>query len=65
MRKQPIWIIIFTIVLDTLGIGILVPVVPQLPGNPASALSALSHRVARLRLHHAVTARRSGRRTLV
>ena len=25
MRKQPIWIIIFTIVLDTLGIGILVP----------------------------------------
>jgi DHA1 family tetracycline resistance protein-like MFS transporter len=36
MRKQPIWIIIFTILLDTLGIGILVPVVPQLLGNPAS-----------------------------
>jgi multidrug resistance protein len=36
MRKQPIWIIIFTIVLDTLGIGILVPVIPQLLGNPAS-----------------------------
>jgi DHA1 family tetracycline resistance protein-like MFS transporter len=36
IRKHPKWIIIFTIVLDTLGIGILVPVVPQLLGNPAS-----------------------------
>ena len=35
-KRQPIWIIIFTILLDTLGIGILVPVVPQLLGNPAS-----------------------------
>src|SRR4029450_40939 len=42
MHKQPIWIIIFTIVLDTLGIGILVPVVPQLLGNPASPHYLLS-----------------------
>jgi DHA1 family tetracycline resistance protein-like MFS transporter len=36
MRKKPIWIIVFTILLDTLGVGILVPVVPHLLGNPAS-----------------------------
>jgi DHA1 family tetracycline resistance protein-like MFS transporter len=47
MRKQPIWIIIFTIVLDTLGIGILVPVVPQLLGNPASAHYLLSGTTSR------------------
>jgi DHA1 family tetracycline resistance protein-like MFS transporter len=47
MRKQPIWIIIFTIVLDTLGIGILVPVVPQLLGNPASPHYLLSGATSR------------------
>jgi DHA1 family tetracycline resistance protein-like MFS transporter len=34
--REPIWIILFTVLLDTLGIGILVPVVPQLLGNPDS-----------------------------
>jgi DHA1 family tetracycline resistance protein-like MFS transporter len=46
-RRPPIAIIIFTILLDTLGIGILVPVVPQLLGNPASPhylLGDSSHR---------------------
>jgi DHA1 family tetracycline resistance protein-like MFS transporter len=42
MRRQPVWIIIFTVVLDTLGIGILVPVVPQLLGNQASPHYLLS-----------------------
>ena len=36
MSPRPKWIIILTIVLDTLGIGILVPVVPHLLGNPDS-----------------------------
>jgi DHA1 family tetracycline resistance protein-like MFS transporter len=36
MKRHPIWIIIFTILIDTLGIGILVPILPQLLGNPAS-----------------------------
>jgi DHA1 family tetracycline resistance protein-like MFS transporter len=36
MRERPLWIIILTVLLDTLGIGILVPIVPQLLGNPAS-----------------------------
>ena len=29
MNRKPIWIIVFTILLDTLGVGILVPVVPH------------------------------------
>jgi len=41
-RRQPIWIILFTILLDSLGIGILVPIVPQLLGNPASSQYLLS-----------------------
>jgi DHA1 family tetracycline resistance protein-like MFS transporter len=36
MKRHPIWIIIFTILIDTLGIGILGPILPQLLGNPAS-----------------------------
>src|ERR1700704_2646402 len=35
-KPHPIWIIIFTILIDTLGIGILGPILPQLLGNPAS-----------------------------
>src|ERR1700704_470980 len=35
-KRHPIWIIIFTILIDTLGIGILGPILPQLLGNPAS-----------------------------
>ena len=35
-NRHPIWIILFTILIDSLGIGILVPIVPQLFGNPAS-----------------------------
>src|SRR3954469_23024383 len=36
MRPRPIWIILLTIVIDTLGIGILGPILPQLLGNPNS-----------------------------
>jgi len=36
MKRHPIWIIIFTILIDTLGIGIPGPILPQLLGNPAS-----------------------------
>jgi DHA1 family tetracycline resistance protein-like MFS transporter len=36
VKRSPIWVILFTVLLDTLGIGILVPIVPQLLGNPAS-----------------------------
>jgi MFS transporter, DHA1 family, tetracycline resistance protein len=36
MKRHPIWIIIFTILIDTLGIGILGPILPQLLGNPQS-----------------------------
>jgi MFS transporter, DHA1 family, tetracycline resistance protein len=42
-KRPPLGIIIFTILLDTLGIGILVPVVPQLLGNPASPHYLLGH----------------------
>ena len=36
MKRHPIWIILFTILIDTLGIGILSPILPQLLGNPNS-----------------------------
>ena len=36
MRRHPIGIILFTILIDTLGIGILGPILPQLLGNPNS-----------------------------
>jgi len=36
MKRHPIWIILLTIVIDTLGIGILGPILPQLLGNPDS-----------------------------
>jgi len=36
MKRPPIWIILFTILIDTLGIGILGPILPQLLGNPNS-----------------------------
>jgi len=36
MKRHPIWIILFTILIDTLGIGILGPILPQLLGNPDS-----------------------------
>ncbi len=36
MKRHPIGIIIFTILIDTLGIGILGPIMPQLLGNPDS-----------------------------
>ena len=36
MKRHPIGIIIFTILIDTLGIGILGPILPQLLGNPDS-----------------------------
>ena len=29
MKRHPIWIILFTILIDTLGIGILGPILPQ------------------------------------
>src|SRR6478672_7264037 len=35
-KRHPIWIIIFTILIDTLGLGILGPILPQLLGNPNS-----------------------------
>ena len=35
-KRHPIWIILFTILIDTLGIGILGPILPQLLGNPNS-----------------------------
>jgi DHA1 family tetracycline resistance protein-like MFS transporter len=36
MKRHPVWIILFTILIDTLGIGILGPILPQLLGNPTS-----------------------------
>src|SRR3954447_26648937 len=36
MKRHPVWIILFTILIDTLGIGILGPILPQLLGNPSS-----------------------------
>src|SRR5580765_8957709 len=36
MKRHPIGIILFTILIDTLGIGILGPILPQLLGNPNS-----------------------------
>jgi len=36
MKRHPIGIILFTILIDTLGIGILGPILPQLLGNPDS-----------------------------
>jgi DHA1 family tetracycline resistance protein-like MFS transporter len=36
MKRNRIWIVLFTVLLDTLGIGILVPILPQLLGNPSS-----------------------------
>jgi DHA1 family tetracycline resistance protein-like MFS transporter len=36
MKKHPIGIILFTILIDTLGIGILGPILPQLMSNPNS-----------------------------
>ncbi len=36
MKRHPIWIILFTILIDTLGIGILGPILPQILGNPNS-----------------------------
>ena len=42
MKRQPIWIILFTILIDTLGIGILGPILPQLLGNPNSPHYLLS-----------------------
>jgi DHA1 family tetracycline resistance protein-like MFS transporter len=36
MKRHAIWIILFTILIDTLGIGILGPILPQLLGNPSS-----------------------------
>jgi DHA1 family tetracycline resistance protein-like MFS transporter len=36
MKRRPIGIILFTILIDTLGIGILGPILPQLLGNPSS-----------------------------
>src|SRR5579872_2561196 len=43
MKRHPIWIILFTILIDTLGIGILSPIVPQLLGNPNSPHYLLRH----------------------
>ncbi len=43
-KRPAIWIIFFTVMLDTLGVGILVPIVPQLLGNPASPHYLLSGR---------------------
>ena len=42
MKRHPIWIILFTILIDTLGIGILGPILPQLLGNPNSPHYLLS-----------------------
>jgi DHA1 family tetracycline resistance protein-like MFS transporter len=42
MKRHPIWIILFTILIDTLGIGILGPILPQLLGNPSSPNYILS-----------------------
>ena len=42
MKRRPIWIILFTILIDTLGIGILGPILPQLLGNPNSPNYILS-----------------------
>ncbi|HET9832845.1 MAG TPA: MFS transporter, partial [Vicinamibacterales bacterium] len=46
MKRSPIWIILFTILIDTLGIGILGPVLPQLLGNPNSPHYLLSGRMS-------------------
>ena len=46
MKRQPIWIILFTILIDTLGIGILGPILPQLLGNPNSPHYLLSGRMS-------------------
>jgi DHA1 family tetracycline resistance protein-like MFS transporter len=35
-KKNPLWIIFVTLLLDALGIGILIPIIPQLLSNPAS-----------------------------
>jgi multidrug resistance protein len=36
VKKPHMWIVLFTVLLDTLGIGILTPILPELLGNPAS-----------------------------
>jgi len=46
MKRHPIWIILFTILIDTLGIGILGPILPQLLGNPNSPHYLLSGRMS-------------------
>ncbi len=46
MKRHPIWIILFTILIDTLGIGILGPILPQLLGNPNSPHYLLSRDAA-------------------
>ncbi len=35
-KFNPLWIILCTILIDLIGIGILIPVIPQLLGNPGS-----------------------------
>src|SRR5690242_638026 len=46
MKRHPIWLILFTILIDTLGIGILGPILPQLLGNPNSPHYLLSGRMS-------------------
>src|SRR6476646_11143822 len=46
MKRHPIGIILFTILIDTLGIGILGPILPQLLGNPNSPHYLLSGRMS-------------------
>lgn len=45
-KRPPIWIVLFTVLIDTLGVGILVPIVPQLLGNPSSPHYLLSGRAS-------------------
>lgn len=42
LRRYPLAVILFTIFVDMLGIGILIPVIPQLFADPASAAYALA-----------------------
>ena len=41
-QRSPLAIVFFTIFLDLLGIGILIPVIPQLLANPDSAFVSLN-----------------------
>src|SRR3954469_15735537 len=43
MNKKVLFAVLFTVFIDLLGFGILIPVIPQLLANPASPFFLLPH----------------------